>query len=193
MTIEQLESSARVEWSGCSNTPPLVEYLMQKCDRWPFIEWTSQPSSWPVHRSKGLGWRIMKKTGAKKLRGKSKSNKWGGLLPKKHCLSLLVTMGWSNSLSKWRLRWWHEDQQSFQSPSEPCPEHKMAQANLLAMILEQVEQSMGKPGLFWLKWLEIMGSECSLPWDSESRSPSPTYGRYIHCTWYNTDFRSSDF
>ena len=132
----------------------------------------------------------MKKTGAKKVRGKSKSNKWGGLLPKKHCLSLLVTMGWSNSLSKWRLRWWHEEQQSLKSPSEPCPEHKMAQANLLAMILEQVEQSMGKPGLFWLEWLEIMGSECSLPWDSESRSPSPTYGRYIHCTWYNTDFRS---
>ena len=25
---------------------------------------------------------------------------------------------------------------------------------------------------------KIMGSECSLPWDSESRSPSPTYGRY---------------
>ena len=25
-----------------------------------------------------------------------------------------------------------------------------------------------------------MGSECSLPWDSESRSPSPTYGRYVH-------------
>ena len=99
---------------------------------------------------------------------------------KEHRLSLWVTMGWSNSLSKWRLRWWHEDQQSFQSPSEPCPEHKMAQANLLAMILEQVEQSTGKPGLFWLKWLEIMGSECSLPWDSESRSPSPTYGRYVH-------------
>jgi hypothetical protein len=24
-----------------------------------------------------------------------------------------------------------------------------------------------------------MGSECSLPWDSESRSPSPTYGREV--------------
>ena len=84
-------------------------------------------------------------------------------------LAMRLTSSWWNRLSKWRLRWWHRDQQPNQSPSEVLHEH-----------LYRLEDITGAYCVVFVsgKKSKIMGSECSLPWDSESRSPSPTYGRY---------------
>ena len=84
-------------------------------------------------------------------------------------LAMRLTSSWWNRLSKWRLRWWHRDQQPNQLPSELLHEH-----------LYRLEDITGAYCVVFVsgKKSKIMGSECSLPWDSESRSPSPTYGRY---------------